>query len=176
MKKTILLLSLIFISFAAWSQVERKHELKIDALSALVLPSVEISYEYTINIHSGVGVSTFLRLDPPNDDYRTFSLAPYYRQYFYNNTGYGNKGFFIEALLQYSTGEDEEKITNTARGTTSIENYSDVGIGFGGGYKWITPNGFILEINADLGRNFKLDENSPDFFLNWGINLGYRFF
>jgi len=176
MKKIILLVSFLFLSLTSWSQVERKHEFKLDALGALVVPSLEISYEYAVNGYSGVGVASFLRLDPPNDDYRAFSLAPYYRQYFYNNAVYGNKGFFIEALLQYSTGEDEEKVTNTNRGITSIENYNDLGIGFGGGCKWTTPNGFIVETNIALGRNFKLDDNSPNFFFNWGINLGYRFF
>ena len=81
-----------------------------------------------------------------------------------------------EALLQYSTGEDKEKVINATRGITAIDSYSDIGVGFGGGCKWTTPNGFIVETNVTLGRNFKLDDNSPDFFFNWGINLGYRFF
>ena len=176
MKKFVLLVGLTFLSLTSWSQTQRQHELKLDALSALVLPSLEISYEYAVNGYSGLGVATFFRLDAPNDDYKAFSLAPYYRQYLYNNAVYGNKGFFIEALLQYSTGEDKEKVINATRGITAIDSYSDIGVGFGGGCKWTTPNGFIVETNVTLGRNFKLDDNSPDFFFNWGINLGYRFF
>ena len=176
MKKNFLLLSVLSISISSWSQGPRRHEIKIDALGILVVPTLELSYEYAMNIHSGVGVATSLRLDAPDDDYEAFTLAPYYRQYFYDNQSYGNKGFFIEALVQYSNGKDENKVVNENRGITSIENYNDIGIGFGGGVKWITPNGLTIDASAGLGRNFKLDENSPDFFFRWGINLGYRFF
>lgn len=176
MKKVILLLSILTISITSWSQTARRHELKIDALGALVVPALELSYEYAMNIHSGVGVTTSFRLDPPSDDYEAFSFAPYYRQYFYDNQSYGNKGFFLEALLQYTSGKDENKIIDETRGVTDIEHYNDIGIGFGGGAKWITPNGLTIEAGAGLGRNFKLDKNSPDFFFRWGINLGYRFF
>ena len=176
MKKIILLLSILTVSITSWSQTERRHEIKIDALGALVVPSLEISYEYAMNVHSGIGVASYFRLDPPSDDYRTFSIAPYYRQYFYDNQSYGNKGFFIEAQLQYSSGKDEKEIINEALGIPDIKHYNDIGVGFGGGVKWVTPNGFTVEAGAGVGRNFKLDKNSPDFFFNWGINLGYRFF
>lgn len=176
MKKIVLLLSLFTITLTTWSQTEHRHEIKLDALGVLVGPSLELSYEYTINMHSAIGVANYIRLDPPSDDYEAFTLAPYYRQYFYDNKSYGNKGFFIEALLQYSSGKDEKKVINEDRNIVGIENYNDIGIGFGGGVKWITPNGFTVEAGAGVGRNFKLDENSPDFFFRWGINLGYRFF
>lgn len=173
MKKIFLLLSILVISATSWSQADRRHEIKIDALGALVVPSLELSYEYAVNVHSGIGVSTYIRLDPPSDDYRAFSFAPYYRQYFYDNQSFGNKGFFIEALVQYTSGKDEKKIVNEI---PDVDSYSDIGLGFGGGVKWVTPNGFTVEASAGVGRNFKLDKNSPDFFFNWGINLGYRFF
>ncbi len=170
-----LILSYLFAASLGWSQSEKAHEIKIDALSALVTPAIEISYEYALGNSSGVGLATFFRLNPPNDNYREFSIAPYFRQYFYNNREYGQKGFYIEALLQYATGNDDAKLFGSTN-RDKLDDYNDLGIGFGGGIKWLTTNGFSVDIGAGIGRNFKIDDASPDFFLNWGINLGYRFF
>ena len=174
MKKYVLFFLLISVGLTSWSQ-ERTHEFKFDALGFLATPSVEITYEHALNIHSGIGVSSYFRIDPPSSKaYEAFSLAPFYRQYFYDNRTMGNKGFFIEALFQYTNGEGEAD--NSTDDDPIFEDYSDIGIGFGGGVKWITPNGFTVEGVVGIGRNFKTDDLSNDIFFRWGINLGYRFF
>ena len=174
MKKIVFLIAFIGITLTSWSQ-DRSHELKLDALGVLVGPSLEITYEYALNVHSAVGVSTYFRLDrPENKKYEGFTFAPFYRQYFYDNQSFGNKGFFIEALLQYTNGKGEIDIEDEQE--TILADYSDIGIGFGGGVKWITPNGFTVEGVAGVGRNFKMDDHSNDFFVRFGINLGYRFY
>jgi len=174
-KKIILLLSLIGISSTTWSQepntAEKKHELRIDALEMLVYPGLDITYEYVLNEYSGVGAAVNFRLDPPEDDYEAFTFAPYYRQYFFQNKYFGSKGFYIEGLMQYTSGKTEKETQ-----ISNVENYNDLGVGFGGGVKWITNNGFIIDLGGDIGRNFKFDEESNDVFFRWGISLGYRFF
>ena len=175
MKKIIFIISLIGITLTSWSQ-DRMHELKLDALGVLAGPSLELTYEYALNVHSAIGVSTFIRLDRPNRrKYEGFTLAPFYRQYFYDNSSFGNKGFFIEALIQYTNGVGEKDVDNEEVDYI-LADYGDIGIGFGGGVKWISPNGFTVEGVAGVGRNFKIDEHSNDFFLRFGINLGYRFY
>ena len=172
MKQIILLISIIGISFNALAQYDNnRHEFRIDALEALVFPGLDISYEYILGNYSGAGVAVNVRLDSPNDDYEVFTLAPYYRQYFFDNAAYGIRGFYAEGLLQYTNGKDDRNNI-----TLEVETYDDIGIGFGGGYKLIAPNGFVIDAGLDLGRNFKLDEASNDFFFRFGISIGYRFF
>ncbi|WP_138940665.1 DUF3575 domain-containing protein [Aquimarina agarivorans] len=173
--KKILAFVFFMNTIISWSQTDKAHEIKIDALSALVTPAIELSYEYAIGNTSGVGIASFFRFNKPNDNFRSFSIAPFFRQYFYNNREYGQKGFYIEALLQYATGNDDTKLLGTTE-RDKLDDYNDLGIGFGGGMKWLTKNGFSVDIGANVGRNFKIEKASPDFFINWGINLGYRFF
>ncbi len=91
---------------------------------------------------------------------------------FFKNSTYGSRGFYAEGLLlQYTNGKDDRNNV-----TLEVDTYDDIGIGFGGGLKFVAPNGFIFDVGADLGRNFKLDEASNDFFVRFGVSLEYRFF
>ncbi len=164
MKKIIVLISVV-ISTITYGQ--KYHEIKIDALEALVTPAVDLSYEYAINAYGSVGSSIFFRVDEPKTkEFRKFMLSPYYRHHFYDNKSYGQKGFFIEGLLNYVNYQDERQ---------EDENYNDFGIGFGGGVKIISGGGFTIDGHAALIRNFQADDRSDDFLIRFGINLGFRF-
>ena len=173
MKKILISITLL-ISAISWSQ-DKAHEIKLNALRALVTPAIGINYEYAANENSSLGLSTFIRLDSPDDDYMNFAIGPYYRQHFFENLTPGDNGFYIDGMLQYSTGKDESRVIEETQ-VVVTENYSDLGIAFGAGYKLVSNNGFTIDAGGAVGRNFKLDSNSPDFFFRWGINLGYRFF
>jgi len=170
MKKILLLLALAF--FAIGNAQEKRHEIRLDALEVLVTPAVEVSYEYSFSDGISAGVSTFFRVDQPEDDFKNFALTPYVRQYFFNNMDFGQKGFYIEAFGQYTSGKKEAEVVNDIK---SINDYDDFGLGFGGGLKWLASSGFSVDLGAGVGRNFGGD-TSTDFFLRWGIHLGYRFF
>ena len=173
MKKVLISITLL-ITAIGWSQ-NKAHEIKLNALRALVTPAIGINYEYAANENSSLGLSTFFNLKDSDDDYTNFAIAPYYRQHFFDNLTTGNKGFFIEGILQYSTGKDEsEVIPDTEQVVT--EDFGDLGIAFGGGYKLVSNNGFTVDVGGSVGRNFKISDHSPDFFFRWGIYLGYRFF
>jgi len=170
MKKLIILLALTTSTINVAQ--EKKHEIRIDALEVLVTPAIDVSYEYSLSDGIGIGLSSFFRVDQPEDDFKRFALTPYVRQYFFNNMDFGQKGFYIEAFGQYSNGKREAIIVNDAK---VINNYSDFGLGFGGGLKWLASSGFSIDVGAGVGRNFSVKDGAPDFFLRWGIHVGYRF-
>ena len=131
-----------------------------------------MSYEYVINKYSGVGVSVSVAFDDENsvDFPQNFSFSPFFRQYFFNKKDYGARGFFAEGLLQFATGEgrifdfEEEG-----------EDWSQFGIGVTLGWKFVSSNGFVVDIHGGGGRYFGDTTNAPGGFARIGVNLGYRF-
>lgn len=159
---------------------ERKHEIRIDALEGLAVPALDLSYEYVISKYSGAGISTFINLSgDESNDYQTFTISPYYRQYFFNKKDYGARGLFAEGLLQLGTGGDnygddfdEEPISVRDQDPS----WTAFGIGFAIGQKWVSKNGFVLEISIGGGRYFGSEEGAPEGFIKGGILVGYRIF
>lgn len=159
---------------------DRKHEIRLDALEALSISTIELNYEYIINRFSGLGAAISVRLDESNDygSYQKFAFTPYYRQYFFNKKEYGARGLFAEGLLQVATGE--ELYTNFYEGNDigfpdSNRNWTNFGVGFALGQKWVSKNGFILELSLGGGRYFGGKEGSPEGFFRGGVLVGYRF-
>ncbi len=188
--KTIFKVALlsIFLNTVLTSYGQRTnnaHEIKIDALSALVVPAMEISYEYALNDYSSLGLSTFFRFDSPADKlYEKAAFTPYYRQYFFNNMQTRSKGLYMEAFFQHTTHAKNEQVTDDLENVTNTlkNTYKDLGIGFGGGAKFIANNGFNFDVGVGVGRNFRISSDSPlfnegpDFFFRWGIQIGYKIF
>jgi len=85
----------------------KKHEVRIDAIEGLIVPALDLSYEYVISRYSGAGASINFTLNDDLDINQNFSFTPYYRQYFFNKKDYGARGFFAEGSLQYATGEND---------------------------------------------------------------------
>jgi hypothetical protein len=110
------------------------------------------------------------------DDYQTFTIAPYYRQYFFNKKDYGARGLFAEGLLQYGTGDDYygDYYYEQTFGDNTNSKWNAFGIGFALGQKWVSQNGFILEISLGGGRYFGNEEGAPEGFFRGGILVGYR--
>ncbi|MEZ4875851.1 MAG: hypothetical protein R2793_10485, partial [Flavobacteriaceae bacterium] len=169
MKKT-LFIALMITSYSFFGQNEAtpsnetaKHELKIDGLEGLIVPAIDISYEYLLSAHSGAGVFTFINLDNTTYDYQKLTVGAYYRQYVFNKEDKYAKGFFAEGLLQYGTGENYNFYYDEIDNYVEVkENWSRVGVGATLGYKWVSGNGFIIEISGGGGRYF--DSDSLGFF------------
>lgn len=157
----------------------KKHELRIDALEGLIVPAIDIGYEYVISKYSGAGMSINIALDSDNDvDFpQDFAITPYYRQYFFNREDYGAKGFYAEGLLQYATGSsdfydfDELSVVNNPEN----RDWSQFGVGFAVGQKWVSRNGFVVELSLGGGRYFGGDDFAPGGFFRGGASVGYRF-
>ena len=122
---------------------DKKHEIRIDAAEGLIVPALDLSYEYVLSRYSGVGASINFNLDSDDFAGQNFSFTPYYRQYFFNKKDYGARGFFAEGLLNYSSGTVDFFTGNDFSPTE--EDWSAFGIGFAIGQKWISQNGFIVE-------------------------------
>jgi len=169
---------------------DRKHEIRLDALEALSISTIEVNYEYIISRFSGVGAAVSVRLDDSDDygSYQKFAFTPYYRQYFFNKKDYGARGLFAEGLLQIATGE--ELYVDYYEGNDigfpndegadiifpeSNRNWTNFGVGFALGQKWVSKNGFILELSIGGGRYFGGKEGSPEGFFRGGVLVGYRF-
>lgn len=184
MKKITLLLLLTtsVISFAQEKEKTiKKHEIKINALG-LIFDRVDISYEYLINNESSFGVGTLFSFDHDLtvfDNYKTFSLTPYYRRYFSKHYA---KGFFIEGFGMFNRykvisyhyeGNDDYDYT------TSTKYLNNIAIGVSVGGKFVTENGFVAEIYLGFARNF-IKHSEKYYYDNkiigrGGISLGYRF-
>ncbi|MDT7830860.1 DUF3575 domain-containing protein [Flavobacteriaceae bacterium S356] len=169
MKKIMLLL--LFIPAITFAQedsdildTDKSHEVKINALSLITSEWIDVSYEYLVNSESSFGVAVQFGLDNDNnfgDTYRTFSLTPYYRRYFSNKYA---KGFYVEGFGMLNTNEDfylQQTTTNFA-----------LGISVGG--KFVSKNGFTLDLYAGIGRNLG-DSLNIEAVGRAGISLGYRF-
>lgn len=186
--KKYLVASFLFLSIGAWAQEEdtpvnldqindKKHELRIDALEGLLIPAIDIAYEYVISRYSGVGASVYVSLSDDGDFDQDFSFTPYYRQYFFNKKDFGARGFFAEGLLQYGTGEGDVFNFDEDSGVSSIdqETWSLFGVGFAIGQKWVSRNGFVIELSVGGGRYFGAEDFAPEGFFRGGVNVGYRF-
>lgn len=157
----------------------RKHELRIDAIEAIASEKIEINYEYVFSKYSGIG--GYVSYDFDQNDYvedQVFAIGGFYRQYFFNRKDFGARGLYAEGLMQYGYFEDKEFRFDfdTQRELEDDLQYSAFGIGFALGQKWVSSNGFILEISAGVGRNFgNQDYRETDVFFRGGILVGYRF-
>ena len=181
---TLLLLTTISIAQekedAEYPQdIGKKTELKINALGLVAFEWLDVSYERLINEESSFGVGLLVGFD--NDDnleeYRKFSLTPYYRRYF--SGGYA-RGCFVEGFGMLHSYEDRNYYYYYDNSGNFVNDSSDgtnteFAIGFSIGGKFVSKTGFSTEIYLGVGRNLGGDNNSAEAVGRGGISLGYRF-
>ncbi|PQJ76363.1 DUF3575 domain-containing protein [Polaribacter glomeratus] len=194
MKKIALLLFLFTttISFAQEraeqypQDINKKHELKLNAFSLIVFSSLDVSYEYLLNKDSSFGVSVFYNFNDINNELyypKKFSLTPYYRWFFTEKTL--ARGFFVEGFGMLNTYEDinygyYDNNGNYINNNKAISE-TDFALGVSVGGKFTIKSGFTAEVYAGVGRNlFNNNDNNNNNFENniitrGGISLGYRF-
>tara|TARA_R110001632_G_scaffold114733_4_gene226148 strand:- start:12124 stop:12621 length:498 start_codon:yes stop_codon:yes gene_type:complete len=165
MKKTTLILSLLFASF-----LSAQEEVKLNITDALALKTLTISYEHYLNKQTSLGVSGLYNFEDESSDFRyneNVVITPFVRHYFSTESLWN---FFGELFLAYNTG-DQESVVN---GFPVSDNYSDGALGIAAGYKYTSPGGFTVDIHGGLGRNM-FSKESPRVVPRVGVNIGFQF-
>jgi hypothetical protein len=154
----------------------RTHELSFDGFEALVTPSIEFNYEYLLDKEQSIGAYMYKNFNSEiNNSYQEeFSLGFSYRNYLYSlQPRTSHTGIFIEAFSQFSLGERFRFINLTE--SEKIGNWSNFGLGFMAGYKWLTQHNIVIQVHLGGGLFAFNTKKTPDSFFRGGLLLGYRF-
>ena len=165
MKKCVLLIA-IFYASCCFSQ----KELKLDIADALIIRSLEFTYESYINESASYGVSVLFNLAKQEEDFRyneNMMITPYYRHYF---TTLEKWNFFGEGFLGINSGK-KEAIEDS--GIYDLK-YTDAALGVAVGTKYATEGGLIIDAYVGIGRNL-FGSDSPVLVPRVGVNVGWRF-
>ena len=156
MKKIVFVLALLGSSFS-YSQTE----LKLDIADALIIRSLEVSFENYLNEESSFGISALVNLTNDSVSFRyneDFMIAPYYRHYFSANETWN---FFGEGFIGINSGKD-----NGVK-------YTDGALGVAVGMKYVASRGLVIDLYGGLGRNL-FGSISPVIVPRVGLNIGWR--
>lgn len=166
-----------------YSREINKNELSLGALNLVAFGALDIAYERILNPYSSWSVETFiLALDRESEDAseayeKDFSVTGKYKYFFGNKTAWG---FYVNGLAMVSTGQyrdsydysydhNDEYIYSSPE-----ERYTDLALGFGLGAKFVSRQGFFVDLSSGIGRNL-LSSNSPTIVGQFNFNLGFRF-
>jgi hypothetical protein len=83
---------------ATFTEEVSQTELRINALTLMVGPALDISYEHVLSSASGLGASLLLNFGGDNYGSQKFALSPFYRFYFFDQKDYGARGLFVEGF------------------------------------------------------------------------------
>ena len=187
-KLLFLLLTLFILPFESFSQETTQenltsqnfNELKLNMTNLIAFKWFDVGYERTINEESSFGIGLLTRIGSDKDDndgldeYRTFSLTPYYRHFFSKKYA---QGFFVEGFAMLHSGKndyyyDYDPVNDLYNYET--DKYTDLAIGISAGAKFVTKRNFIAEIYLGIGRDM-LDQSDIEVVGRGGIALGFRF-
>jgi len=168
--KQLITLSLLLFCATMFAQEQfgktNFSELKLNGLST-ALGTVEVEFERTINENSSFGTSLFTTF---SDSGAAFSydydsgITGFYRRYLSKKYA---SGLFAEGFTMFHSSKRLEPDA-----TSNID--TNLLIGLGAGYKWISKEGIILQANFGIGRNvFKTNQEKVSG--KAGISIGYRF-
>jgi hypothetical protein len=160
--------------------INKKHEIKLNALGLIAFEWLDVSYEYLINEESSFGTGLLIGFnnDSSLDEYRKFSLTPYYRRYFSNKYA---RGFFVEGFGMLHSYENNyydyyyDINGNYQPNYNNDDTKTEFAVGIAVGGKFISKKGFTTEIYLGIGRNLGGDNSSLEAVGRGGISLGYRF-
>jgi hypothetical protein len=165
MKKNILLFTLFIGSFGFAQQ-----EIKLDIADALVIRSLEFSYEKYLTDDSSFGVSALFNLEKEGVTFRyneNMVITPYYRHYFTTNEQWN---FFGEGFMGVNSGKMESVKDS---GDYDVK-FTDGALGIAVGAKYIASGGLVIDFYGGVGRNL-FGSNSPVLLPRVGLNIGWRF-
>lgn len=160
----------LFFTLLVSSLVFSQKEIKLDIADALVIRSLEFSYENYINEESSFGISALFNLAKQDIDFRyneNVMITPYYRHYF---TSEYKWNFFGEGFIGINSGRkksDENSDDYNIR-------YTDAALGVAVGTKYVAKGGLVIDIYGGLGRNL-FGTDSPVLVPRLGFNVGWRF-
>lgn len=171
MKKLIFALALSFLTQCFMAQekeefpqdIDKKTEFKINVLTLIAGPWLDVSYERLIDEESSYGLAVTYNTNT-NESSLNYAITPYYRRYF---SGKFARGFFIEGFgALFSANEDAFFYNN------DFETNFAMGVSVGG--KFVSKKGFTTELLLGIGRNLVRNTNYEGF-PRIGISVGYRF-
>ncbi len=158
-----------------------KNELSIGAFNLVAFGALDIAYERIINQNSSWAVEGFvLALDKDNDNVgepyaKDYSITGKYKYFFSDRTAWG---FYVNGLAMLSSGEytryEDILIDDYYISRNTTKNYTDFALGFGLGGKFVSKQGFFLDLSTGIGRNL-FSEESPTIVGQFNVNLGFRF-
>jgi len=180
--KNLIILVFLIISSISFSQEKKsvQNELKINMYNLIGFKWLDVGYERILNEESSIGFGTLISLDHSIDgidEFRTFSLTPYYRHFFSNKYA---EGFFVEAFTMIHNGKNQEYYdyydprTDMYIGGNSENKFTDFAVGISVGSKWVTARGFVAEIYAGIGRDM-FNQSDIEVVGRGGVSIGYRF-
>ena len=147
-----------------------QQEVKLDIGDALVIKSLDFSYENYITESSSFGISALFNLAKQDAKFRyneNTMITPYYRNYFSTSEEWN---FFGEAFLGINSGKKE-----SSEDSGIYDNkYTDGALGVAVGTKYITGSGLTIDVHAGIGRNL-FGSDSPTLVPRLGVNVGWRF-
>ena len=153
-------------------------ELRINALTLLVGPALDISYERVLSSSSGVGASLLLNFGGDNYGSQKFALSPFYRFYFFDHKDYGARGLFVEAFSSLAVVEPYAEWLELSDGSYMEQDQGNEfqwSIGFAAGRKWINQKGFSFEIFLGVGRYLLSTAATDEVHPRLGASFGKRF-
>ncbi len=166
---------IVFMFIGTFAQAQQ--EIKLDVINPLVMKSIGASYELYLNeeTSTSVGISFLYDLSKDDVNFRyneKLVLAPYFRYYIPMSSS-NNFRLFGELFLGINKGRKKNKEKSTEENTI-YDKYTDGALGIGGGLKYVSPQGFVFEAHAGVGRNL-FSEKSIAVVPRLGLSIGYRF-
>ena len=183
--------SILLFSFQLFAQntvkdsliLNKKHEVKFAPISLLATNNFFVGYEYFANKDFSFGLNTHINLNKNSFEYIEYNnksitseISPFVR---YSLSKKQNSFFYLESYLNYNTGEFRtyERLNDEFGNgyyIKSFKKYSDIGLGFGTGYKVYLKKTIGIDFNIGLSRNF-FNDDSIDVLPKGNILLSYRF-
>lgn len=165
----VLLLTCTVVTFAQTDEkfpqdVNKKHEIKLNALTLIAGKWIDVSYERLINEESSYGLSATYNTNTDESSLK-YAITPYYRRYF---SGKYARGFFVEGFGALFSATDRYIFGNNEDFETGFA----LGVSVGG--KFVSKKGFSTELLLGVGRNL-IKDSGYEGFPRIGISLGYRF-
>ena len=198
MKNQLLFPLFLFASFLSFSQEKTtsteanaeeeifkrdiaKNELSIGTLNLVAFGALDVAYERIMTQNSSWAIEAFvLALDRKNEDIgdafnKDISLTGKYKHFFGDRTAWG---FYVNGLAMISAGKfrstEETFVNGQFFYNTEEKDYTDFALGFGLGGKFVSKQGFFLDLSTGIGRNLFSDD-SPVVVGQFNVNLGFRF-
>lgn len=161
----ILLIGCILVNYISYSQ----QEIKLDIADALIIRSLEFSYENYISDENSFGVSALFNLAKQDVKFRyneDIMITPYFRHYFTTDAQWN---LFGEGFIGLNFGKSDIEVN----GVPELKKYTDTALGVAIGTKYISEGGLTVDVYGGLGRNL-FGTNSPILVPRIGLNVGWR--
>lgn len=190
--KNLIILPFLLLSLTLFSQTPgvveddeiykrdiTNNELSIGAFNLVVFGALDVAYERIITQNTSWAVEAFILALTRESDWgdgafnKNSSLTGKFKYFFGDARA---AGFYVNGLAMISGGEYTED--GTYLNDSYIEgeegDYTDLALGFGVGGKFVSKQGFFIDLGTGIGRNL-LNNNSPTIVGQFTVNLGFRF-